>query len=84
LSQKELADALGVTQGHYSKVVRGAATLSPKLEQRMLHWLTENGQSVADDDATALRMRELAASIRNLCTELMRLADRAMSDHAGH
>ncbi|WP_133032435.1 helix-turn-helix transcriptional regulator [Sphingomonas sp. PP-CE-1G-424] len=76
-SQSQIATALGITQGHYSKVVKGQAPLSPALEGRMHEWLEANAQPVVLD-AGAHRMRELAASIRMQCIELMHLADRVL------
>ena len=77
-SQSQIAEALGITQGHYSKVAKGKAALSPALEGQMNDWLEKNAQPVLLD-AGAHRMRELASSIRMQCIELMHLADRAMS-----
>lgn len=76
-SQAELAAALGITQGHYSKVVKGRVPLSPALEGRMKEWLEEGMQPLVVD-SSAHRMRELLASIRMQCTEFMHLADRAL------
>jgi transcriptional regulator with XRE-family HTH domain len=76
-SQSQIAAALKITQGHYSKVVKGQAPLSPALAGRIDEWLEGNMQPVVLD-AGAHRMRELAASIRMQCIELMHLADRAL------
>lgn len=78
-SQAEVATALGITQGHYSKVVKGRVPLSPSLEGRMKKWLEEGMQPLVVD-ASAHRMRELAVSIRMQCTELMHIAERALGE----
>jgi transcriptional regulator with XRE-family HTH domain len=39
LSQQELARDLGITQGHYSKLVRGHVPLASKAEVRLSAWL---------------------------------------------
>ena len=75
LSQLEVAQSLGVTQGHYSKVVAGRVSLSPALAERMEQWLVESGRQ-RGGNASTRRMRELATSIRSQCMELMHLATR--------
>jgi transcriptional regulator with XRE-family HTH domain len=75
-SQQQVARALGVTQGHYSKVITSKTPLSDKLKVRMEAWLAERGTIVAGD-AASRRMHELAASIRRECMELMHLVGRA-------
>lgn len=76
-SQAELAAALGITQGHYSKVMKGRVPLSPALEARMKEWLEEGKQPLVVD-SSAHRMRELAVSIRMQLTELMHIAERVL------
>lgn len=72
MSQSEIARALEITQGHYSKVVASRAPLSDKLAKRMEAWLTVSGQVPLGDNATQ-RIYQLAASIRRECMELMHL-----------
>lgn len=72
MSQVEIARALEITQGHYSKVVTLRATLSNRLAERMEAWLVASGQAPFGDDATR-RIQQLAASIRRECMELMHL-----------
>lgn len=72
MSQGEVARALKITQGHYSKVVASRAPLSGKLAKRMEAWLAANGQAPLGDDATR-RIYQLASSIRRECMELMHL-----------
>lgn len=81
LTQAELAEELGVTQGHFSKVARKVSPLSDKLEKRALAWLEVHGGPPEADDAAALRMKELASSIRAQCMELMHLAERVLDAH---
>lgn len=78
ISQTDLAEALGVTQGHYSKVARGLAPLSGKMAKRVDAWLAVHGGPAEGDDAAALRMRALAISIRAQCMELMHLSERVV------
>lgn len=73
VKQAELAGALGITQGHYSKVLAGKVNLSGKLETKMSEWLTA-GEHPVSGDAKSKRIRELTVSIRNQCVELMQLA----------
>lgn len=74
LSQKEIADLLEITQGHYSKVIRGLVPLSTTLDGSMKAWLESKGHPVTVD-AKSVRMRKLAASIQAQCIELMHLAN---------
>jgi transcriptional regulator with XRE-family HTH domain len=75
-SQDQVARALGVSQGHYSKVITARVPLTDKLKARMEAWLAAHGTPVTGDDASR-RMHELAASIRRECMELMHLVGRA-------
>lgn len=78
LRQAELAKALGVTQGHYSKLARGIVPLSSKVHGRTVAWLKEYGGPIEGDDAATVRMKKLASSIRAQCMELMHLSDRVL------
>lgn len=73
LSQAAVARALGVTQGHYSKVVSNRAPLTERLKEHMESWLVKQGATGSGSEAT-LRMQQLASSIRRECMELMHLA----------
>jgi transcriptional regulator with XRE-family HTH domain len=84
LSQKAIADALGVTQGHYSKAVRGLVPLSVKLEVQIQAWIERNGRMPGEDDRVARRMGELAASIQAQCMELMHLTGLAAAASMSH
>jgi hypothetical protein len=81
LRQSEVALALQVSQGHYSKVMAGLVPLSRKLEKRMLAWMRAEGDAVATI-GDGKRMRELAISIRDQCMELMHLAERTVDERA--
>lgn len=72
LSQAQMADLLGVSQGHYSKVISGAVPLSKKFSEKVERQL-DNDKMPTRDAAIALRMQELSASIRKNCIELMHL-----------
>jgi len=73
ISQAEVSLVLGVTQGHYSKVINGKAELSLKLHERMQEWINSQANT-GHETATARRMKQLAISIRQQCMELMHLA----------
>ena len=73
MSQQQLAEKLGVSQGHYSKVVTGRAPLGDGMRESVDAWLKAQGTDGVAPDVTK-RMQELAASIRRECTELMQLA----------
>jgi transcriptional regulator with XRE-family HTH domain len=72
MSQAQIAEALEITQGHYSKVVASRAALSVRLAERMEAWLASNDRVTLGSDATR-RIHSLAASIRRECMELMHL-----------
>lgn len=76
LSQGHVAGALGVTQGHYSKVVSRRVPLSNRLKGRMEEWLaTQEARDVGGQ--ASIRIHQLAASIRRQCMELMHLVEAA-------
>jgi len=72
MSQAEIAKALGITQGHFSKVLTKSVPLSAKLKVRMEVWLSD-GDHAAIGDVASRRISELAMSIRRECMELMHL-----------
>jgi transcriptional regulator with XRE-family HTH domain len=73
MSQQQIAQKLGVSQGHYSKVVTARVPLGDVLRENVEAWLkTQIGDGTASD--ATKRMHELAASIRRECAELMQLA----------
>lgn len=76
LSQAQLSRTLGITQGHYSKVMSGKVPFTDDLHEKMEAWLETQQEHVVGPQV-ARRMQELAASIRQECMELMRLASLA-------
>ena len=62
LTQSAVARDLGMTQGHYSKVVRGIAPLSLRLGGRIEKWLAMRGVSAGAVPAPD-RARSLAAVV---------------------
>ena len=73
MSQQQLAEKLGVSQGHYSKVVTAKVPIGDTMRESAETWLNAQGLEGTASDVTK-RMQELAASIRRECTELMQLA----------
>lgn len=73
LTQHQLAGKLGVSQGHYSKVVTARVPLGDSLRNNVEAWLKAQGTDVVGSNVTK-RMQELASSIRHECNELMQLA----------
>lgn len=66
LSQDEVAARIGVSQGHYSKIIKGKAPLTPKMAERMTGWLASAGPLDRDN----------AQEILEKCMELMHLLQR--------
>jgi transcriptional regulator with XRE-family HTH domain len=60
LSQQQLAEQLGVTQGHYSKLVRRQVPLAPAAETKLKDWLE---QSHKDSDRKCEETERLAGLI---------------------
>jgi transcriptional regulator with XRE-family HTH domain len=73
MSQRQLGEKLGVTQGHYSKVMAGIVPLGDGLREKAEAWLIAQAADEGASDVM-MRMQELAASIRRECNELMQLA----------
>lgn len=71
LTQKDLAERLGVSQPHYSKVASEAVMHSKKLGERMSAWLEEVGTTSISP--TERRVRQLSRSIRDQSRELASL-----------
>lgn len=86
MSQLEIADQLGISQGHYSKVLSRSVGLSAKLTVKMEDWLEVSGKEAIGSYASR-RISQLAMSIRRECMELMHLVGLAetedISGHAG-
>ena len=77
LSQREAAEALGVSQPHLSKVERGNTPPSPLLAARILEWVASVG--VGRGKASERRALELARLIQEHSRELARLFEGAAS-----
>lgn len=73
ISQATIASALGVTQGHYSKALRGIVPLSNALRLRAEEWLAANGPLPADTEAL-VQILDLAAEIQERCMKIMHLS----------
>jgi transcriptional regulator with XRE-family HTH domain len=66
LSQHDVAARIGVSQGQYSKLIKGKVPLTPKMAARMAGWLAGTGALDKDD----------AQEILDKCIELMHLLQR--------
>ncbi|WP_445682726.1 helix-turn-helix domain-containing protein [Radicibacter daui] len=62
ISQAEVAGDLGISQGHYSKIVARNVTLTRKMSLRMSDWLGRH-----DGHASDPRLREVLSK----CIDLM-------------
>lgn len=76
--QAEVARALGITQGHYSKVVSRRTPAGIDLSTRMATWAEAHDptRDLPPEDVSA-RMAALANSIQAQCAELLTLASRS-------
>jgi transcriptional regulator with XRE-family HTH domain len=73
LSQEKLAEQLGMSQGHYSKLVSGRVILGQKSLTRIQRWLEQQPISAPDDDARRAEIRRLADQINMQCMKLVML-----------
>lgn len=78
LSQRDVAIALGMTQGHFSKVVRGLVPISARAADRMRVWLA-NRVGTAGGGAAPVGAANIAGSIKSKCMEIMHLVDELTS-----
>ena len=64
LKQADVARACGVTQGHFSKVLRETVSLSSKMEASLSQWLRSgsDGDPERRDEASAIVRRLLRGS----------------------
>ena len=86
MRQIEAAKILGVTQGHYSKVVNRRTPLAPDLSERLSAWVESNSSpEEAQVDTLTHRIAALADSIQRQCAELLQLtaARRPASSDSG-
>lgn len=70
LTQAALAASLGVTQGHYSKVVGEIVPLSPGLAERMGEWL----ETARPERRDLEDHQEISALARSIQSDARRLA----------
>ncbi len=75
LTQRDLAERLGVSQPHYSKVASETVKHSKDLGRRMSAWLEEVGTTPIS--LTEKRARQLSRSIREQSRELAALLAQA-------
>ena len=74
LRQSDVANAIGVTQGHYSKLVNRRTPLAHGLAKRLDAWVDSNSApDEAQADTLTHRIAALADSIQRQCTELLQL-----------
>ncbi len=76
LSQERLAELLGMTQGHYSKLVTEKVNPGRKALASIRHWLSQETANPLDDDARRAEIRRLSAEISMQCMKLAELASR--------
>lgn len=76
LSQQQLAQVLGLTQGHYSKLAAGKVKPGPKAETSIRRWLNQQAATPPDADARRAEMQRLAAEITMHCMRLTELASK--------
>lgn len=77
LSQRAIADQLGITQPHYSKVVGGLVRLTPEMAKAMHAWIDGAPTASAGSDRRAVRIRTLTRAIARQLRELNTLIGEA-------
>ncbi|GEM71955.1 MAG: hypothetical protein GY736_08935 [Sphingomonas sp.] len=75
ISQKTVAERLGITQPHYSKVVGRLVVLTPRMEEAMRGWLDDVPTPPATLGPRASRIRSLTRSIQRQLRELNALVE---------
>lgn len=70
LSQRAVADQLGITQPHYSKVVGGLAALTPAMAEAMHAWIDGSPVPQGKTDLHVKRIRTLTRDIERKMREL--------------
>jgi len=73
LTQRAVADALGVTQPHYSKMVGGIVPITDHRAAEMELWLRATSAAPVPPGPRSARMERLARSIERQVAELARL-----------
>lgn len=74
LTQARMAIAVGMTQGHYSKLVAGKVPAGRKALDALSAWLEREGAPAANPQSRQLEMKRLADEIAMQCMKLARLA----------
>jgi transcriptional regulator with XRE-family HTH domain len=81
LSQAQLAQMLGISQGHYSKIERGVLGLSPKLSMRLRQVITTKKADLhrSGDQLEVATLEALRGSLqfRNLVCAALELHKKA-------
>jgi len=73
LRQSDVAAALGITQGHYCKVVARVVPLTDRLGEKIASWLDAYDSGAVGPPVDDGRIAALAASIQAQCAELLAL-----------
>lgn len=80
VTQKVLASACGLDQGHLSKVLAGKVKLAPKTERLLRGWLaaSQNGSAVNEEEIRRLveRISKAPAERQMEIMQLLRIVER--------
>ena len=82
LSQAAVATACGMTQGHYSKLERGAIEPGRRARQSLERWLGTGSRPAAPTRRPG-RLESLARTIERACTEMAGIAREIESNAVG-
>ena len=74
MTQAAMAAAVGMTQGHYSKLMSGKVVAGRKAIDALAAWLERKAVPTAAPATRQLEMKRLADAIAMQCIELARLA----------
>jgi transcriptional regulator with XRE-family HTH domain len=77
LTQEAFAPLVGMTQGHYSKLVSGKVEPGPKATKNLMRWLDGRPAVPPSPDERGAEMRRIAAEITMQCMRLTELAARS-------
>ena len=77
LTQQAFAPLVGMTQGHYSKLVSGKVAPGPKAITSLRQWLDGRPAALRTPDEREAEMRRIAADIAMQCMRLTELAARS-------
>lgn len=76
LTQAAVATVLGMTQGHYSKLISGKVEPGPKAVASARRWLEGKPSVPPSPDAREAEIRRIAAEIAMQCIRLTELTAR--------